>query len=107
MNFYFRYSTSSGMLDDPAKFPPSFRMSRSSPGYTFPVNRPGLRYRGTRSSHNRPKVLSALKKGAHAIKASMPKIKDVNVIDKYSRIVFPVSFLIFNLVYWTFYAASG
>nr|AOO87782.1 ligand-gated chloride channel 3-like protein [Laodelphax striatellus] len=100
-----RYSTSSGMLDDPAKFPPSFRMSRSSPGYTFPVNRPGLRFRGNRAAaHNRPKMLHALKKGANALKASMPKIKDVNVIDKYSRIIFPVSFLVFNSVYWVFYA---
>lgn len=78
------------------KFPPSFRINR---GYTFPV-RGGLgRARGTR----KPKVLQTLKKGASAIKASMPKIKDVNIIDKYSRVVFPVSFILFNAVYWIFY----
>ena len=33
----------------------------------------------------------------------LPKIKDVNLIDKYSRIVFPASFAIFNVVYWSIY----
>lgn len=31
------------------------------------------------------------------------KIKDVNKIDRYSRIIFPVSYMIFNLFYWSFY----
>lgn len=31
------------------------------------------------------------------------KVKNVNKIDKYSRILFPSSFLLFNVVYWTFY----
>lgn len=34
---------------------------------------------------------------------SLPKIKDVNLIDKYSRIVFPATFAIFNVVYWSIY----
>ncbi|XP_068085894.1 gamma-aminobutyric acid receptor subunit beta-like [Anabrus simplex] len=103
-----RFSTSSaeGALD-PAKFPPSFRMNRSS-GYSFPVRSgAGLRFRGSRGhlqhGHPRPKMMHALKRGASAIRASMPKIKDVNVIDKYSRIIFPVSFMLFNAIYWIFY----
>ena len=52
---------------------------------------------------HRPKVLHAIRRGALVLKASMPKIKDVNVIDKYSRIVFPVTFLLFNAGYWLFY----
>ena len=31
------------------------------------------------------------------------KVKNVNKIDKYSRILFPTSFALFNIVYWTFY----
>lgn len=31
------------------------------------------------------------------------KVKNVNKIDKYSRILFPTSFLLFNVVYWAFY----
>nr|XP_024214696.1 gamma-aminobutyric acid receptor subunit beta-like isoform X2 [Halyomorpha halys] len=88
-------STRSG-LEDPSKFPPSFRISRT--GYP----RSGLRFRH-RSTQSKPKMLHALRRGASALRASMPKIKDVNVIDKYSRVVFPISFLIFNSIYWVFY----
>ena len=31
------------------------------------------------------------------------KVKNVNKIDKYSRILFPSSFLLFDVIYWTFY----
>lgn len=54
-------------------------------------------------SVHKPKMLHALRKGASALRVSMPKIKDVNVIDKYSRIVFPVTFMLFNAGYWLFY----
>ncbi|KAK6630384.1 Gamma-aminobutyric acid receptor subunit beta-like [Polyplax serrata] len=99
-----QYATSS--YDEVPKFPPSFRMSRNS------IYRPssgGLRFRGSKTVpiSPKPKVLHALKKGAAALKNSMPKIKDVNIIDKYSRVVFPVSFIIFNVVYWTFYFLSN
>ncbi|CAH0394640.1 unnamed protein product [Bemisia tabaci] len=91
-------------IDDPSKFPPSFRINRSSAAYSYSVNRRGLRFRGNRrNDHTRPKMLHAIKKGASALKVSMPKIKDVNVIDKYSRIIFPVSFMVFNAGYWLFY----
>lgn len=48
-------------------------------------------------------MLHALRRGASVLKVSLPKIKDVNVIDKYSRVIFPVSFLAFNAGYWIFY----
>lgn len=41
-------------------------------------------------------------KGAN-FKMSMPKIKDVNKIDRYSRIIFPVAYVLFNAFYWSFY----
>lgn len=37
------------------------------------------------------------------MRVTLPKIKDVNIIDKYSRLVFPISFLAFNAGYWIFY----
>ncbi|XP_013138528.1 PREDICTED: gamma-aminobutyric acid receptor subunit beta-like [Papilio polytes] len=81
--------------------PPSLRLQR---------DHTNLRYRTrphSRNSRNgatgKPKVIHALRRGATVIKASMPKIRDVNVIDTYSRVIFPICFLIFNTVYWVFY----
>ncbi|XP_066584105.1 gamma-aminobutyric acid receptor subunit beta-like [Prorops nasuta] len=88
-------------LHDPVKFPPSFRISRVSTGYNTHARFSGLRHRGPRQQ--KPKVLHALRRGASVLRVSMPKIKDVNVIDKYSRVIFPVSFMLFNAVYWIFY----
>lgn len=48
-------------------------------------------------------MMHAIRRGASVLRASMPKIKDVNIIDKYSRMVFPVCFLAFNVGYWLFY----
>lgn len=92
--------------DSEMVFPPSFRMS--NPGHRLPYSsRPtgiyGRKPRSEQSGARKPKVLQSIKKGATAIKASMPKIKDVNKIDKYSRLIFPVSYLIFNAIYWCFY----
>ncbi|XP_035780568.1 gamma-aminobutyric acid receptor subunit beta-like isoform X2 [Anopheles albimanus] len=91
-------SASAAETVDSTKFPPSFRIARSYGSST----RSGLRYRSARAQ-GRPKMLHAIKRGASVIKASIPKIKDVNVIDKYSRVIFPVSFAAFNAGYWIFY----
>lgn len=53
--------------------------------------------------NQRPRMFHAIRRGANVLKNSLPKIKDVNIIDKYSRMVFPVSFLAFNAGYWVFY----
>ncbi|CAG9803061.1 unnamed protein product [Chironomus riparius] len=87
---------------DLAKFPPSFRITRTYGGTTTSAIRSGLRHRAAKNSH-RPKMLHALKRGASVLRASIPTIKDVNIIDKYSRVIFPVSFLAFNVGYWVFY----
>lgn len=88
-------------------FPPSFRIHR---GYSFgpgsggqagPAGRDGSV--GSKNKHRKSRFINQLKRGTSAMKSVIPKIKDVNVIDKYSRLIFPVSFLLFNVAYWCFY----
>lgn len=86
-------------------FPPSFRIHR---GY---ASGRGLRRSASGSASNgatggeksKSKLLHQLKRGTSAVKAALPRIKDVNIIDKYSRVIFPVTFLLFNVAYWCFY----
>ncbi|RWS10661.1 gamma-aminobutyric acid receptor subunit beta-like protein, partial [Dinothrombium tinctorium] len=98
------------------RFPPSFRMSNPihrTPGFTSTkgnIYSSSLRNRYSRGDcrmAKSPKVLQSLKRGASALRVSIPKIKDVNKIDKYSRVVFPVTYLIFNAIYWSFYILSS
>ncbi|CAG9856739.1 unnamed protein product [Phyllotreta striolata] len=98
-----RYSSGYAYDVDPSKFPPSFRILRTQSPYNY-RSPSGVRYRGNKGNPvHKPKMLQAIRKGALVLKSSLPKIKDVNVIDKYSRIVFPVAFLAFNIGYWLFY----
>lgn len=58
--------------------------------------------RGYNPHHrSRPRVLQTLRKSAKFV--FIPKIKDINIVDRYSRIIFPSSFVVFNICYWSFY----
>lgn len=92
-------------------FPPSFRIHRSggiraveSTGSGGGKTNSGSRRSGANSvRQNKLTIINQLKRGTSAVKAAIPRIKDVNIIDKYSRVIFPVSFLLFNVCYWCFY----
>lgn len=100
---------------DFTRFPPSFRIARNYGGSNRSAS--GVRYRGAGTSYagktgatnkckqaHRPKMFHAIRRGASVLKNSWPTIKDVNIIDKYSRMIFPISFLAFNAGYWIFFA---
>ncbi|XP_055926265.1 gamma-aminobutyric acid receptor subunit beta-like isoform X2 [Argiope bruennichi] len=94
-----RRNKASAYITD-AHFPPSFRRTRSY--YSQGFNRKSLE-RSSLERQKKPYVLNSLKRGANVLRASIPKIKDINKIDKMARVIFPVSFLLFNSIYWCFY----
>ncbi|OWF41283.1 gamma-aminobutyric acid receptor subunit beta-like [Mizuhopecten yessoensis] len=61
-----------------------------------------------RRKHNstvnkKKKYYTSVKQRAKKFKVRLPRVKDVNNIDRYSRLLFPLLFLLFNVCYWGFY----
>lgn len=53
-----------------------------------------------RNSHVRR---SRLRRRSSQLKIKIPDLTDVNAIDRWSRIIFPFSFSLFNVIYWLYY----
>ncbi|KAL8583381.1 hypothetical protein ACOMHN_035363 [Nucella lapillus] len=54
----------------------------------------------------RRRFLSNFKQKARQIKVKIPRLQDVNTIDRYARLLFPSLFIFFNLSYWAVYLLS-
>ncbi|PAA85044.1 hypothetical protein BOX15_Mlig005480g1, partial [Macrostomum lignano] len=52
-------------------------------------------------------LLRRLRRRARQFRQRLPRVKDVNKIDKYSRLAFPSLFALFNMCYWCFYLLTG
>ncbi|MBN3271435.1 GBRB2 protein, partial [Polyodon spathula] len=46
---------------------------------------------------------SRLRRRSSQLKIKIPDLTDVNAIDRWSRVVFPAAFTLFNLIYWLYY----
>ncbi|XP_036401941.1 gamma-aminobutyric acid receptor subunit beta-3 isoform X2 [Megalops cyprinoides] len=44
-----------------------------------------------------------LRRRSSQLKIKIPDLTDVNAIDRWSRIIFPATFSLFNLIYWLYY----
>ncbi|KAK3556224.1 hypothetical protein QTP70_006936 [Hemibagrus guttatus] len=44
-----------------------------------------------------------LRRRSSQLKIKIPDLTDVNAIDRWSRIIFPSVFSLFNLIYWLYY----
>nr|XP_023992619.1 gamma-aminobutyric acid receptor subunit beta-3-like [Salvelinus alpinus] len=79
--------------------------TRNSSSMIF--NQPGLQYR-------KPSALNGRERNAHVkktrlrrrssqLRINIPNLTDVNAIDRWSRVVFPFTFTLFNFIYWLYY----
>lgn len=44
-----------------------------------------------------------LRRRSSQLKIKIPDLTDVNAIDRWSRMIFPITFSLFNLIYWLYY----
>ncbi|XP_040094077.1 gamma-aminobutyric acid receptor subunit beta-1 [Oryx dammah] len=63
----------------------------SREGYGRALDRPGAHSKGR------------IRRRASQLKVKIPDLTDVNSIDKWSRMFFPITFSLFNVVYWLYY----
>ena len=92
--------------EEAVQISPGFRMQTATPGRpSYPIRGGQTQLLRKRNGNNvkRKKVLGNIKRKAKEIKQKIPVVKDVDKIDKYSRLAFPSLFIVFNICYWCFY----
>jgi gamma-aminobutyric acid receptor subunit beta len=80
--------------------PPRIRsMARSNPA-SYPSS-----YNRNHRQHRVHRLLSQIRTRASNLRHHIPHVQDVNDIDKWSRLCFPILFILFNATYWPYYMA--